>query len=330
MGESRSRPGSHFREISLPGTESSNQTEQIPNDGAHVVEIDSLSYTKSRSLNRALINSFIEVKSTSSHSKSQQKQQQEEQPQKEKPKYQRRQEQKPKKEEEQITSTFAPAQIFTFAGVGDAEESTEKRDEPEAQPEAEAPEEPFWSFLSPTSAIAMEYLNQAKKQNQKTTTKTKSEDVSSKAVKITVTKTQKTTQVNTCGLENTWDAIPSATRRFRPSSPFRMAMYGRDDDDVDVDTRPFEVRDGPMPGTPMCDEGRDPSHKSSYRTAGPLLLVDTSPTFASQQDNKKSLADSDSVLFYDDDTGSTLRLRGNLTPIARLRNPISYDVLSLD
>ena len=107
-----------------------------------------------------------------------------------------------------------------------------------------------------------------------------------------------------------------------------MRHYGRDDEDDDGDNL-IDLRED------LESEGRDSAPeiiKPSYRAAGPVVPVEEdSATIAVNQPQKQFSVpkiDTSCADGAEDNVTSPTMLPENLTPMARLRNPISYDVLA--
>ena len=379
------RHNSNFRISLLPpdiGNETNNKIEAT----------DSLSYTKSRRFNTDLINSFIELKSTSVSSHNCQ---------------------------QQATPTASPDEIFT---VGDAEalERYETEQREELEPDQPTPE-PIWrNFDAPASSSASPTGNRniiihetLKTDQPEEPTEPVSRyvpapslsnrphesldllttDFSSKNVKITVVNIQRCS-VNDGDDEGTdtnatvkavqpkrhhppihskaTQPSPSSTTngnsshsrsgqsrsgqspsdRSQSDPPSQLRIYGRDEDggnDDGDDQRLLEdVRDGPdgdamAPTTTAASTVEIvvvPTKLPFYRPAGRRIQGDSndSPTMASKKIPKKkryppSIDTSPNKTIID---GSGLKpptspkVPENLTPMARLRNPISYDILTCD
>eukprot|EP00531_Pseudo-nitzschia_arenysensis_P014368 CAMPEP_0116139386 /NCGR_PEP_ID=MMETSP0329-20121206/13288_1 /TAXON_ID=697910 /ORGANISM="Pseudo-nitzschia arenysensis, Strain B593" /LENGTH=663 /DNA_ID=CAMNT_0003634433 /DNA_START=238 /DNA_END=2229 /DNA_ORIENTATION=- len=300
LGESQSRSlrsNSQFR-ISLLPPDNRNQGLKV----AVVDETDSLSYTKSRSLNRNLINSFIELKSNSVSTHNQRENHSEHQ-------------QEPKK------NVDSPLVIFTIDDVEELEQfESEKRDE--AKEDIQDQPEPIWrKFDTPSRPVQSE--QKAPKAN----------DLSSKSVKITITKTQKNSHSEDEGeitKSSSYYTPPNSCHsrsiHSRSNSPSRMRHYDRDDDNVDGNDLPDEIRED-AESTPLVDDNE--VSKPSYRIAGPVLPVHEDPaTIAASESPAKKISAEKIDTNAEEDLSAIIALRENLSPIARLRNPMSYDVLA--
>jgi len=106
-----------------------------------------------------------------------------------------------------------------------------------------------------------------------------------------------------------------------------MKFFGRDDEDVDGDDSPGDARESPPSDEPIVATD---SIKPSFRIAGPMVLLEkNSPTISSQQAKKPLVVNTDTV---EENGGKDLflKLHENVTPIARLRNPRTYNASASD
>ncbi|VEU34698.1 unnamed protein product [Pseudo-nitzschia multistriata] len=256
---------------------------------------DSLSYTKSENRNR-LINSFILLNEN---------------------------EEAPQSELETSQTTRSRARLRTFGKKGKTKTAIDRD----------------MAVGSECSSCAEDGEKEGCKENEEPTKKTLARkpgekgpkspseaDVSSKAVRITVLKTVKKADV---------DGSRSQGSYRTRSSAFQSIVYGRES------TSSGKARDEPRdePEEPKdSHHQRKANHKVLHRSNGPFLRVDTATVPVSTPEKVPvvspggSMASSMHTTSHPKCQGpsSELLLSGNLSPMARLRNPVSYDVLSHD
>jgi hypothetical protein len=300
MGESRSRSvrsNSRFR-ISLLGPETSSRSKKVDT----MEETDSFSYTKSRSLNRDLINSFIELKSNSASSRKRG-----EQPQ-----------QNPSKD------VPSESPFFTLGDVEELEHYETEQREGAEEHERDQPL-PIWRKFDTQPPMVQSNgessdPKKSSKDSKKSAGGTNPEESPSPSRQTLISERSPTTNTQSRSLHS------------RSNSPSRVRVmhmhYGRDDEDVDGDDRPDDTRDDPDFDGPT---NVSISQKPTYRTAGPLVLVqEDTPTIPTTPDKKLSsrkfgASDIDGV-----HEAASPKIPENLTPLARLRHPVSHEVISFE
>jgi len=265
-------------------------------------ETDSFAYTKSRSLNRDLINSFIELKSNSASSHK-------------------------RGEQTQLNSSKDVPSESPFFTLDDVEELEQYETEQREGAEEHKRDQPLpiWRKFDTQPPMVQSNCestdpNKSSNDSKRSAGGTNPEESPSPLRQTLISERTPTTSSHSRSLHS------------RSNSPSRVRVmhmhYGRDDEDVDGDDLPDDARDDPDSDGPT---NGSLSQKPTYRTAGPLVLVkeDTS-TIPTTPDKKLSSRWFKASDFDGVNEATSPKIPENLTPLARLRHPVSHEVISFE